>query len=192
MRLAAGPSGPLKDNRRNGTMQIRLLNPDDANEWWRLRLESLQGDPQAFSASAEEHISITLDEVRRRLGADGSDMFVAGAFEDGLLVAMAGFYREKGLKSRHKGRIWGVYVTPGSRGTGVGRKVLQMVLERGIALPGIEQPLLSVTATQTAAIALYRSLGFQSFGSEPRALKIGDRFVNEEYMILRVEDRKQG
>jgi hypothetical protein len=29
------------------------------------------------------------------LGADGDEIFVAGAFEDGRLVAMAGFYREK-------------------------------------------------------------------------------------------------
>lgn len=173
-------------------MEIRLLTTGDANEWWRLRLESLQGDPEAFSASAEEHMSITLDEVKRRLGAEGSDMFVAGAFEDGLLMGMAGFYREKGLKSRHKGRVWGVYVTPAKRGTGIGRQVLQTVLNRGVNMNGVEQILLSVTATQTAAIGLYRSLGFKSFGTEPRALKIGDRVVDEEYMILRVEGRKQG
>jgi ribosomal protein S18 acetylase RimI-like enzyme len=173
-------------------MEIRTLTADDASEYWRLRLEALQGDPEAFSASAEEHVSLTMDEVRRRLGADGSGMLVIGAFEDGLLVGMAGFYSERGLKSRHKGRIWGVYVTPAKRGEGVGRKVLQTALDRGAATPGIEQILLSVTATQTAAIALYRSLGFESFGREPRALKVSRRFVDEEYMILRLEGRKQG
>ena len=177
---------------RKVAMEIRLLTAGDAGEWWRLRLESLQGDPSAFSASAEEHMSLGLDEVRRRLGVEGSDMFVAGAFEDGQLAGMAGFYREKGLKSRHKGRVWGVYVTPAKRGTGVGRRVLQRVLDHGTAMPGVEQILLSVTASQTAALALYRSLGFVSFGCEPRALKIGDRFVDEEYMVLRVEGRKQG
>jgi ribosomal protein S18 acetylase RimI-like enzyme len=69
---------------------------------------------------------------------------------------------------------------------------LQTVLNRGVNMNGVEQILLSVTATQTAAIELYRSLGFKSFGTEPRALKIGDRVVDEEYMILRVEGRKQG
>jgi ribosomal protein S18 acetylase RimI-like enzyme len=173
-------------------MEIRTLTADDASEYWRLRLEALQGDPSAFSASAEEHMSLTMDEVRRRLGADGSGMAVVGAFEAGLLVGMAGFYPERGLKSRHKGRIWGVYVTPAKRGEGVGRKVLQTALDRGAATPGIAQILLSVTATQTAAIALYRSLGFESFGREPRALKIGDQFVDEEFMILPLEGRKQG
>ena len=170
-------------------MEIRLLTDADAGEWWRLRLESLQGDPSAFSASAEEHMSLGLEEVKRRLGAEGSDMFVAGAFEDGLLVGMAGLYREKGLKSRHKARVWGVYVTPVKRGAGVGRRVLQAVLDRGGAMPGVEQILLSVTATQTAALALYRSLGFESFGREPRALKIGEEFVDEEYLLLRLDRR---
>ena len=145
-------------------MEIRILTVDDANEWWRLRLESLQGDAAAFSASAEEHMTLGLDEVKRRLGAGGSDMFVVGAFDGGHLVGMAGFYREQGLKSRHKGRIWGVYVTPRCRGMGVGRKLLQLALDRGTEMDGIVQVSLSVTATQTAAIALYRTLGFESFG----------------------------
>jgi len=53
-------------------------------------------------------------------------------------------------------------------------------------LNGSEQVLLSVATTQTAAARLYRSLGFESFGCEPKALKIGDRFVDEEYMVLRL------
>ena len=49
-------------------MEIRALTADDATEYWRLRLEALQGDPEAFSASAEEHMSLPMDEVRRRSG----------------------------------------------------------------------------------------------------------------------------
>ena len=91
-------------------MEIRLLTRDDAGEWWRLRLEALESDPEAFSASAEDHRSLSLDEVRKRLGIGRDDQFVVGAWEDGRLVGMAGFYRETGPKVHHKGRIWGVYV----------------------------------------------------------------------------------
>ncbi len=165
-------------------MEIRLLTGDDASEYWRLRLEALEGDPEAFSSSPEEHKALSLDEVKRRLGAGSGDFLVAGAFEDGRLIGTAGFYREKGPKVRHKGRIWGVYVTPRHRGAGVGRKIMELALESGKAIEGIEQVLLSVAATQTAATRLYRSLGFEPFGCEPRALKIGDRFIDEEYYIL--------
>lgn len=167
-------------------MELRYLTADDAGEWLRLRLEALQGDPEAFSASFEEYQSLGLEEVGKRLGFEAKDAFVVGAFEDGQLQGCAGFYRDKGLKTRHKGRVWGVYVTPERRGAGVGKKMLQMRLERGAAMDGIQQILLSVAATQVAALRLYRSVGFVSFGCEPRALKIGERFIDEEYMVLRV------
>ena len=38
--------------------------------------------------------------------------------------------------------------------------------------------------TQAAAITLYQSLGFRSFGCEHRALKIGGRYVDQERMVL--------
>ena len=165
-------------------MEIRFLTSDDASQWWRLRLEALQSDPEAFSASAEEHQSLSLDEVKMRLGEGNAEQFVVGAFHDGHLRGMAGFYREKGIKSRHKARVWGVYLTKQSRGQGIGRHMMQTLLERGRSIEGVEQILISVSTTQTAAMDLYRSLGFQSFGREPRALRIGDRLIDEEYMVL--------
>jgi ribosomal protein S18 acetylase RimI-like enzyme len=165
-------------------MEIRFLTGEDAPEWWRLRLESLEGDPEAFGSSAEEHQTLSLEEVRRRLGSDGDDMFVAGAFEGARLLGMAGFHREKGLKTRHKGRVWGVYLTPDRRGQGVGRRMMQTLLKRASAIEGIEQILISVAITQAAAARLYRSLGFQSFGLEPRALRVGGQTIDEEHMIL--------
>ncbi|HEY1676272.1 MAG TPA: GNAT family N-acetyltransferase [Candidatus Sulfotelmatobacter sp.] len=168
-------------------MEIRFLTSDDASEWWRLRLQALQGDPEAFSSSVEEHQALTSEDVAGRLGFRNEASFVAGAFDEGHLVGMAGFFREPGPKVRHKGRIWGVYLAPEHRGKGLGRKLLQVVIERGIATPGLEQILLSVASTQTTAANLYRSLGFERIGMEPKALKIGDRRIDEEYMALFVE-----
>lgn len=164
-------------------IEIRFLTPDDARAWLRLRLEALEGDPEAFSASPEEYRALSLDEVKKRLFSEGQ-AFVAGAIEDGRLIGMAGFYRDKGQKSRHKGHVWGVYVTPAARTAGIGRKMMQMLLNRVRALDGVEQVLLSVAATQLAAIRLYRSLGFESFGTEPRALRIAERYIDEHYMVL--------
>jgi ribosomal protein S18 acetylase RimI-like enzyme len=169
--------------RMNVHMEIRFLTPDDADQWLRLRIEALEGDPEAFSASLDEYRSLNLDQVRRRLWSDG-DAFVVGAFEQGCLRGMAGFYREKGPKSRHKGRVWGVYVTPAVRGTQLAYRMMQALLDRVMMIEGMEQVLLSVSATQKPAIRLYRSLGFQSFGREPRALRIGDHYIDEEYMVL--------
>jgi len=167
-------------------MEIRTLTADDAPEWWRLRLESLEGDPGAFSASLQDHRKLSLEDVQRRLGVGSEDAFVIGAFELDSLTGMAGFCREPGEKNRHKGRIWGVYLTPKLRGAGLGRRLVQSVIDGARAIDGLEQILLSVAATQTAAARLYRSLGFVRFGLEPRALKIGDRYIDEEYLILKL------
>ncbi|SRR5579871_225789 len=164
-------------------MEIRFLKAEDAVEWRRLRAEALEGDPEAFSSSLEEHAKLSLDDVKNRLGLR-SDSFVAGAFEDGQLVGMAGFHQESGPKVRHKGRIWGVYVTPSKRGYGIGRDLMQALLERAAKIEGLDQIQLSVTETQVPALVLYRSLGFETYGHEPRALKIGDRFIDEDYLVL--------
>lgn len=165
-------------------MDIRLLTADDANEWLRLRLEALETDPEAFSSSVEEHHALTSEGVRNRLGSAAEDSFVVGAFQDGSLLGTVGFYREKGPKNRHKGRVWGVYLTPKARRTGIARQMMEHMLERAARIEGLGQILLAVTTTQRAAHNLYRGLGFETFGTEPRALKIGEKYIDEEYMIL--------
>jgi ribosomal protein S18 acetylase RimI-like enzyme len=166
-------------------MVIRLLNADDAAEWLRLRLEALQCDPEAFSAALEQYQSLSIEEVQRRLWST-PDAFVVGALEQDHLVGMAGFYREQNPKTQHKGRIWGVYVSAPTRGQGVGRKMMDTVLKRAAAIAGLDQLLLSVTSTQSPALALYRSLGCEEFGTEPRALYVNGRFIDELYMTLRL------
>jgi|SRR5215472_1326220 len=166
-------------------MMIRFLKAEDALEWRRLRAEALEGDPAAFSSSLEEHARLSLEEVKNRLEGTG-DSFVAGAFEDERLVGMAGLHRETGPKVRHKARVWGVYVTPAQRGKGLGRNLMRALLERAATIEGLEQIVLSVTETQGAALGLYLSLGFQTFGREPRALKIGDRVIDEDYLVVQI------
>lgn len=164
--------------------EICLLTADDVEAYWQCRLEALERDPEAFSSSVEDHLKLSREEIRRRLTADPANNFVFGVFAEGKLRGTAGFVRETQPKSRHKGRIWGVYLSAELRGQGIGRRMLQTVLDRATKIEGLEQIILSVTTTQSAAIATYRSLAFTSFGVEPKALKIGDRYVDEEYMIL--------
>jgi ribosomal protein S18 acetylase RimI-like enzyme len=169
-------------------MEIRVLTASDASAYWKIRLESLERDPEAFTASAEEHHALTVEDVAARLvPADPVNNFVVGAFAGERLIGTAGFYRDKGLKTRHKGHIWGVYVTQEARGKGVAREMMRAVLERAVRLEGLEQIMLGVGTARATASKLYRSLGFESYGCERRALKIGDLYVDEEYMTLFVK-----
>jgi ribosomal protein S18 acetylase RimI-like enzyme len=172
-------------------VEIRFLTADDADAYWRIRLEALERDPEAFASSAEEHRALSINDVKSRLSSDPANNFIAGAFVGGRLAGTAGFYREPGLKRRHKGHVWGVYLAAGMRGQGIGRRMLQALLERAAAIAGLEQILISVTTTQVPAVSLYRSLGFQFWGREVRALKIGERYVDEDYMVLHLDRSNQ-
>ena len=165
-------------------MNIRRLTENDAEALWRLRLYALETDPISFGEAPEELQKMTVEEYASRLRSGSSGNFVFGAFEGEALVAMTGFYREAAVKRHHKGWIWGVFVSPSSRGKGVARALLAKVIETGKVLPGIRCILLTVSTTQQAAIKLYQELGFRSFGTEPHALMVGEQFIDEHHMIL--------
>ncbi|GIP58481.1 GNAT family N-acetyltransferase [Paenibacillus woosongensis] len=91
---------------------------------------------------------------------------------------MVGFKRGQGMKFKHKGMIWGVYVVPDYRGRGIAKELLQEVLRRGKD----KQINLSVVTANKVAVGLYKILGFERYGTEKNALEYIGRGYDEEYM----------
>lgn len=97
---------------------------------------------------------------------------------------MVGLYRDQRAKRRHRASIWGMFVAERFRGKGAGRAPIEAALQETGSMAGVRSVLLSVTAGQEAARRLYLSVGFRPYGTEPRALRVGRSFVDEEYMVL--------
>ncbi|MDQ1407990.1 MAG: hypothetical protein QOG55_3619 [Acidobacteriaceae bacterium] len=165
-------------------MEIRLFTEQDAQALWDLRMLALQTDPWSFVDSPEELRAISVEEFAARLRADHAENFIVGAFEQQTAVGMVGCYQEVPLKRRHKAWIWGVFVNPSARGRGIAKSLMQAAIKRAKSIPELEMLLLTVGVGQPAPRKLYESLGFRSFGIEPRGLKIGNESHDEENMVL--------
>jgi ribosomal protein S18 acetylase RimI-like enzyme len=69
---------------------------------------------------------------------------------------------------------------------GIGRLLLAEVLRLARSIVGLEQIHLAVATDQPAAQRLYASLGFEAYGRDLRALKLGNGYVDEELMLRRL------
>lgn len=165
-------------------MNIRLLTAANAENYWDLRLEALKQNPEAFATSYEEAIKREnpIEQVATNLNTEGSYTF--GAFENDVLIGMVTLMKEKHQKLQHRANIVAMYVTPEKQGMGVGKALLKEVIETVKSIDGIEKLNLTVVKTNKKAKGLYAGLGFRQFGLEEKALKIGDSYYDEEYMVL--------
>jgi RimJ/RimL family protein N-acetyltransferase len=166
-------------------MHIRRLTPSDALAYQALRLAALRDTPSAFGSSHEEERDRPGAEIEARLvGAGDSGVF--GAFEADALVGLAGLRREGMKNLAHKARIWGMYVVPAARGKGIGRALLAQALALARSAPGLTRVNLSANAANVAAVHLYESVGFKTFGREPDAMCIDGQLHDEVLMSLRL------
>ncbi|PGH58271.1 GNAT family N-acetyltransferase [Azospirillum palustre] len=156
---------------------VKRLLPDDAEEYRSLRLEALHRHPEAFGSSHAEESSRPLSSFADRIAGG----YIVGGFVNGILDATAGLLIPTQAKSRHKGMLWGVYVRGNRRGSGLADAVMTALLAH--AAEHVEQIHLSVAATNRQAIGLYERLGFEAYGTEPRALKVDGSYIDERLMV---------
>lgn len=175
---------------------VRLLSPDEAEDYSTLRREMLAESPHAFLGTLTDDNPMNPAWLRQRLSEPMNVIVGAwratssGTHQPGTaaLVAVAGVYRESREKFAHRATIWGVYVTPSARGAGLGERVVSRAVAAARGWPGVRRIGLSVSVRSTSAIRLYESLGFRAWGTEPDAIVLDGVGIDEIHLSLELLD----
>jgi ribosomal protein S18 acetylase RimI-like enzyme len=160
-----------------GALHIRRLGADAAADYRRIRLSALASEPEAFGSTYAAEAPRPLEHFAGRL--ESSAVFGAYALEQ--IVGMAGYQRHAGARDAHKAFVWGTFVEPPWRRQGAGRALLEALV--AAARTEVEQLTLAVVRDNLAAVSLYRALGFEIYGTEPRALKDATGYSDELLMV---------
>ncbi len=161
---------------------IRQLTPDDLAAFRRVWLDGLTRFPSAFLLTPEEAADITDDQLLA--GIEAGQYW--GGFLNGSLAAIAAFRRGTRARARHSAEFGPLYVLPAAQGRGLARDLIENVASHARA-DGVLQMELAVEAGNAAAIALYRSCGFEDIGRRPRAV-ILDGQPMDDLLMLRMLD----
>ena len=157
---------------------IRRLHASDAAAYHALRLAGFRGNPGEFRVAPEDEAHLPLPQVAERL----ERAYVAGGWSGEQLVGIAGLSRYEGRKLDHRGLLWGMYVAPEARGSGLAGALVEDVLAEA-RRQGLRQVLLTVAAPNARAIRLYETRGFVRYGLEPGAVRQPDGFMDEVLMV---------
>jgi len=163
---------------------IRALRREDAAAYRALRLRALAEHPEAFTSSAQEESAKSVEAMADRLapGPAAPQVVVFGAFANGALVGLVGLERDRRMKVRHRGLVFGMYVPDERSGQGIGQALLAAMVAHATA-EGLSQLVLTVTATNDHARHLYERAGFAPFWREPEAVIVGGTPYDKLHMI---------
>jgi ribosomal protein S18 acetylase RimI-like enzyme len=150
----------------NDSVQIVKPNIEEWEAFRDIRLQSLKESPTAFLANFEDE-SATLEE-KWKARIEGSLRGKAGvtlvAKMNGKIAGLVGVQFMQHTKTRHIAHIWGTYVAAEYRGLGIGRKLMDGIIDATKANIEIKKIKIEVIAEQLSAFELYKKLGFQMIG----------------------------
>jgi ribosomal protein S18 acetylase RimI-like enzyme len=164
-------------------LTIRRLVPADAAAHRALMLGAYRDHPEAFTSTLAEREPLPLAWWAARMAEGEAPLeLVVGAFDAELLLGAAGLACETRERLRHKATLFGMVVAPAARGRGVGRAIVDAVLDEARRRPALRLVQLTVSEGNAAAEALYRRCGFERFGTEPMATCVAGRFVTKLHL----------
>jgi ribosomal protein S18 acetylase RimI-like enzyme len=167
-------------------MKISRLTPKDYDQFYALRLESLENCPEEFATDADAWKNAPRETINKFLvsSEEETDSPILGALQGDILIGLVGARRNLRPSVRHKSTLWGWYVTPAHRRKGAGRALLAAVVNVLKEEPELRLIRGVVTVTSEAALSLLEKQGFKVYGQEPGAKRFDDKFFDQVYVWL--------
>ena len=165
-------------------MKIRKLTASDALIFQEIRLQAVKEAPEAFGGTFEEERENSLSMYEDRLDS-GAENLILAVFDDSNDVrGMLGLFRHHKIKRKHQVHLWGTYVDSGFRGKGAAQLLIQQSIDCAKLMEGVEQIRIGVVTKNISAKKLYESFGFKTYGVEPKAFKLGNKYYDIEHMMF--------
>ena len=167
-------------------LAIRRMTTRDLRAYKTLRDTMLEAHPEAFTSDALTERHRRADDYVPRLGLERPDggHLMLGAWRDGGLLGAVGLERDERIKVRHIGHVVSMMVRESARGQGIGRALLDALIDAAREPAGLEMLTLSVTEVNASAVRLYERTGFFRFGTLHKAIKVGDRYHDKVHMVI--------
>lgn len=168
-------------------MHIERLTRSSTTQYRDLMLQAHAHESDAFISTLAERALLPTSWWEMRIADARGSSITFGAFTEGMLIGSAGIRFEERARERHKATLFGMYVLPQHRGGGVGRHLVQTVLDCARAHERIAVIQLALIEGNLSAQRLYESCGFETHAIEPMALRMetGDHALIHMWQRLR-------
>jgi ribosomal protein S18 acetylase RimI-like enzyme len=163
-------------------VRIVTLGAADVSAYRELMLEAYEQAADAFTTTAAERALQPESWWVQRIGSATGCTTAFGAWQGRTLVGSVALEYSAKPKTRHAATVLGLYVRPAARGQRVGRALMETALSAAQARAGVRLVELTLTEGNTAALQLYRSLGFQAWGTAPMAILTAAGFRGKVHM----------
>lgn len=168
----------LKQETGNMKVEVEIgrLPQSRWEDYRKIRLEGLSGDPEAFVSTYAEEVKYGQDVWENRIK---NALF---ALVDGKPVGVVTCIAQMRDRVSHVADIFGMYVRKDYRQSGIGTKLLKVAVSSILENKGVRKINLSVTSSQRAALALYLKEGFVIAGTRKSEIRGEHGYLDEILM----------
>lgn len=165
-------------------MRISTLTAANSSAYRELMLEAYEQAPDAFTTTAAERRTEPESWWVKRIGSTDGLATSFGAWRDNNLIGTVALEYSAKPKTCHSVLVLGMYVQPSQRGSGVGLALMKAAIAAASSRPEIQSLNLTLTEGNVPALRLYRSVGFVTWGVQPKAIRTDTGLKGKVHMSL--------